>query len=141
MPKGKRNVNKIIIHRTASPKSTTVDQIRDWHVNGRGWSDIGYHFIVLEDGSVAAGRHINRTGAHCKGQNKASIGIAITGNTSEEPPSQIQLESLWGKIKMLMAEYNLSRANVYAHKDFSATECCGDMLYAILQQWKQGLLS
>jgi N-acetylmuramoyl-L-alanine amidase CwlA len=139
MPKGKRNINKIIIHHSASPQSTTVEQIRDWHVNGRGWSDIGYHFIVLGDGTVANGRHINRKGAHCYNHNGASIGICVTGNTSQEPPTQLQLESLWGKVKLLMEEYNLDRQNVYGHRDFGATECPGNILYALIQQWKQGL--
>ena len=66
MPKGKRNVNKIIIHHSASPQSTTREQIYDWHVNGNGWSDIGYHYIVLGNGEVVSGRHVNKTGAHCK---------------------------------------------------------------------------
>lgn len=141
MPKGKRNVNKIIIHHTASSKNTTVEQIRDWHVNGNGWSDIGYHFIVLGDGTVETGRHINKTGAHCRGHNKGSIGICVTGNTSQEPPNKLQLESLWAKLKLLMEEYNLDRHNVYGHRDFGATECPGNMLYALLQQWKQGLMA
>jgi len=141
MPKGKRNVNKIIIHHTASSKNTTVEQIRDWHVNGNGWSDIGYHYIILGDGTVETGRHINKTGAHCKGHNTGSIGICVTGNTSQEPPNKLQLESLWGKLKLLMEEYNLDRRNVYGHRDFGATECPGNMLYALLQQWKQGLMA
>ena len=141
MPRGKRNIDKIIVHHSASPKSTTVDQIRDWHVNGRGWSDIGYHFIVLGDGTVANARPINKKGAHCYNHNGTSIGICVTGNTSQEPPNKLQLESLWEKLKLLMEEYNLERSSVYGHRDFSATECPGDMLYAILQQWKQGLLS
>lgn len=141
MAKGRRNVNKIIIHHSASSQSTTVDQIRDWHVKGNGWSDIGYHFIILADGSVEAGRHINRTGAHCKGQNKGSIGVCVVGNTNSEPPTAPQIESLWGKLKMLMEDYNLDRRNIYGHKDFGATECPGNMLYALLQQFKQGLLA
>lgn len=139
MAKGKRNINKIIIHHSASPKTTTREQIYDWHVNGNGWSDIGYHFIVLGDGTIVNGRHINRTGAHCKGKNKGSIGICVTGNTSEEPPTTQQLETLWGKVKMLMEEYGLDRHNVYGHRDFGATNCPGDMLYGLLQQFKQGL--
>lgn len=139
MAKGKRNVNKIIIHHSASPKTTTRDQIYDWHVNGNGWSDIGYHFIVMGDGTIENGRHINKTGAHCKGQNKGSIGICVTGNTSQEPPTTLQLETLWGKVKMLMDEYGLERSDVYGHRDFGATNCPGDMLYALLKQFKQGL--
>ncbi len=141
MPKGKRTVNKIIVHHSASPKSTTREQIYDWHVNGNGWSDIGYHYIVLGTGEVVAGRHINKTGAHCKGENRGSIGICVTGNTSTEAPSTAQMESLWGKLKMLMDEYELQRSDIYGHRDFGATECPGNYLYAMLQQFKAGLLA
>ena len=139
MPKGKRDVFKIIVHHTASPRDTTVAQIRDWHVNGNGWNDIGYHYIILGDGTLERGRHINKTGAHCKGHNKGSIGICVTGNTSQEPPTTAQVESLFGTLKMLLEDYNLERSDVYGHRDFGATECPGDWLYTLLQQFKQGL--
>ena len=139
MPRGKRDVFKIIVHHTASPRDTTVSQIRDWHVNGNGWSDIGYHYIILGDGTLERGRSINKTGAHCKGHNKGSIGICVTGNTSQEPPTTAQVESLFGTLKMLLEDYNLQRSDVYGHRDFGATECPGDWLYTLLQQFKQGL--
>ena len=88
MPKGKRNVNKIIIHHSASPKDTTKEQIYDWHVNGNGWSDIGYHFVITEDGTIHEGRHINTSGAHCRGHNANSIGVCVTGNTNNEKPKK-----------------------------------------------------
>jgi N-acetylmuramoyl-L-alanine amidase len=45
----------------------------------RGWSDIGYHFLIYLDGSLHEGRPIERVGAHCKGHNEGSIGIAYVG--------------------------------------------------------------
>ena len=133
----------IVVHCAATKPSMDIgaDTIRDWHVNGNGWSDIGYHFIVLGDGTVETGRHINKTGAHCRGHNKGSIGVCVTGNTSQEPPNLLQLDSLWGKLRLLMEEYNLDRHNVYGHRDFGTTECPGNMLYALSQQWKQGLMA
>jgi N-acetylmuramoyl-L-alanine amidase len=96
---------------------------------------------VLGNGEVVAGRHINKTGSHCKGKNKGSIGICVTGNTNNEAPTTQQMESLWGKVKMLMDEYDLTRQDVYGHRDFSTSECPGNYLYAFLQQFKQGLMS
>jgi hypothetical protein len=82
MGRGRRKVDKIIVHHSASPQDTTVAQIRDWHVNGNGWSDIGYHYIILADGTLERGRNINRTGAHCKNKNKGSIGICLKDKMS-----------------------------------------------------------
>jgi len=75
-----RDIDKIIVHCTATPEGrhTTVEDVRRWHLD-RGWSDIGYHFLIYLDGSLHEGRPIEKTGAHCKGHNKGSIGIAYVG--------------------------------------------------------------
>ncbi len=63
-----RKINKIIVHCTATQegKEISVDTIRKWHVDGRGWSDIGYHYIISLDGLTEVGRPIERSGAHTK---------------------------------------------------------------------------
>jgi len=50
-----------------------------WHTEERGWSDIGYHFVIHRNGQIAAGRPITRSGAHTRGRNKSTIGIALVG--------------------------------------------------------------
>ena len=46
-----RELNKIIIHCSATPEGRDVkaDEIKQWHKD-RGWSDIGYHFVIELDG-------------------------------------------------------------------------------------------
>jgi len=81
-----RPINEIIIHCTATPAdwrsgsktSAKVSEIRRWH-KGRGWSDIGYHHLIDRDGTLAAGRPIERTGAHVRGRNTGTIGVALFG--------------------------------------------------------------
>ena len=57
--KSKRNIREIIVHCSATPdgKDFTVDDIRKWH-KARGFSDVGYHYIVYRDGSVHDGRSV-----------------------------------------------------------------------------------
>ncbi len=76
-----RDINEIILHCSATPEGRhhDVEDIRRWHVDGRGWSDIGYHYLILLDGTVEAGRPVARQGAHCKGHNKDTIGICYVG--------------------------------------------------------------
>ena len=76
-----RSIDKIIIHCSATPphKDFSAEDIRDWHVKGNKWSDIGYHYIVKLDGSMEYGRPIEVPGAHCKGHNQDSIGICYIG--------------------------------------------------------------
>ena len=61
-----------------------AETIRDWHVNGNGWSDIGYHYVIKRNGLVEAGRPVSISGAHAKGHNADSIGICLVGGMLED---------------------------------------------------------
>ena len=76
-----RKIDRIVVHCSATPASMDigVGTIRGWHVLERGWSDVGYHFVVTRDGEVQTGRPLERSGAHAKGFNKHSIGICYVG--------------------------------------------------------------
>lgn len=75
-----RKVDQIILHCTATPEGEdyTVEQIRQMHL-ARGFSDVGYHFIIGRDGKVHAGRPEAIAGAHCTGHNTRSIGVSLVG--------------------------------------------------------------
>lgn len=71
---------KIVIHCSASPHGRGDDAatIHQWH-KARGWSGIGYHYVILEDGTRQAGRPEYWDGAHVRGHNSNSIGICLIG--------------------------------------------------------------
>ena len=72
-----RKIDKLIIHCSATKqgKDIKMETIKSWHVKGRGWRDIGYHFIIELDGSIRNGRDVQLAGAHTLGENSNSIGI------------------------------------------------------------------
>ena len=80
-------IDQVIIHCTAtnpswySDKSAkdVVDEIRRWHVNERKWRDIGYHYCIHRNGDIAQGRPIAQSGAHTRGMNRNSVGVALVG--------------------------------------------------------------
>ena len=82
-----RKITEIIVHTTATraswmegnATSAKVAEIRRWHVKDNGWSDIGYHLLIDRDGTIASGRPIERDGAHTKGRNTGTIGVALIG--------------------------------------------------------------
>jgi N-acetylmuramoyl-L-alanine amidase len=87
-----RELNRIIIHATATlgdkRGDVDVDTVRRWHVDGNGWADVGYHFLIRQDGTIERGRELNVQGAHAKGHNRDSVGVAFCGGigvTSREP--------------------------------------------------------
>lgn len=127
-----RKIHKIIIHCTATPegREVSVDTIRKWHLD-RGWRDIGYHFVIGLDGELYEGRPIEQTGAHTKGHNFDSIGIAYVGGVEAEKkdgkwiPKDTRtleqkeaLDDLLCYLKILYAN-----AVVYGHNDFSNKAC------------------
>ena len=65
-----RKIDKIILHCTATPegRDVSVNAIKKWHTD-KGWSDIGYHYVVSLDGLVEEGRPVVRQGAHVRGHN------------------------------------------------------------------------
>lgn len=87
LKKSSRRIDKIIVHCSATPegKDFTVDDIRKWHKQ-KGWSDIGYHYVVYRDGSVHVGRDVNRQGAHCADNNGniGSIGVCYIGGCARD---------------------------------------------------------
>ena len=133
----RRNCQKIVIHHSASPtevrrsgKTVPVNaaMIREWHKT-KGWSDIGYHFVIMPDGHCEDGRPVNQPGAHCKAgqRNFIGIGICLIGNFSDNEVPKAQLVGLVNKVRQLMSTYKLRPADVELHRDVSgaATECPG----------------
>lgn len=122
-----RYINKIILHCSATPEGrhVNVDTIRQWHLK-RGWSDIGYHFIIYLDGTIMPGRPIERSGAHTKGLNANSIGICYVGGVdatgdAKDTRTQEQLDSLEKLISDLMQQY--PNATLHGHNEFSPKAC------------------
>ena len=123
-----RNVNEIIVHCSATreEQQVSVDTIRDWHL-AKGWNDIGYHFYIELDGTIKKGRDIDKTGAHCKGHNRNSIGLCYCGGvesdgkTPKDTRTETQKESLLHVLKTLKAMY--PDAIIYSHNEFANKAC------------------
>lgn len=78
-------ITRIVIHCTATKEGqhVTRDEIRGWHKK-RGWSDIGYHWVVYLDGMIVKGRPESQPGAHVAGFNTGSIGIVYVGGLDKD---------------------------------------------------------
>lgn len=124
-----RKINKLIVHCSATPEGRDVktETIKDWHVNGNHWKDIGYHYVIELDGSVHKGRDESVIGAHCSGQNADSIGICYVGGvdkdckTPKDTRTEVQKQSLIKLIKELKQKY--TGAVIYGHRDFAKKAC------------------
>ena len=123
-----REINKIIIHCSATPefRHVTVDDIRRWHVDGNGWSDIGYHYVIPLNGTLQEGRDLRRIGSHVKGHNKDSIGVCYVGGVDEDMKPK---DTRTAAQKIAMQKLLLSLTDTYegitihGHNEFSSKAC------------------
>jgi len=164
-PKYAPAVRFAVVHHTAgaaganaAEAASIVRGILAYHVQGNGWDDIGYNFLVDRFGNVYEGRWggVERAvvGAHALGFNKASVGVALIGTytSSGPPPAQLQaLEKLlaWrleidhvDPLSTVLAESSgnpryaagtsVSMRAVSGHRDTGPTSCPGNAAYARL---------
>lgn len=115
-----RKIDTIVIHCSDTPDGAyfDVDDIREWHTSPpRNWSDVGYHYIVLLDGTIQKGREDAVIGAHVKGFNSTSIGVCyIGGGDGEDTRTPKQKDTFIYLIGMLRRLYPYSK--VLGHRDF-----------------------
>ena len=124
----KRNIKEIIVHCSATPegKDFTVADIKRWHL-ARGFSDIGYHYVIYRDGSIHTGRDESIIGAHCTGHNTNSIGVCYiggcvsNGKTPKDTRTTQQKQSLVKLLKELKTKY--PQASIHSHRDFANKAC------------------
>lgn len=123
-----RKITEIILHCAATPegKDFTVADIDRWH-RARKFNGIGYHYVIYRDGTVHAGRPVERSGAHCTGHNAQSVGVcyiggcATDGKTPKDTRTPAQRAALTSLVKKLLKQY--PGATVHGHNEFANKAC------------------
>lgn len=123
-----RTITLIIIHCSAvRPNQTSsAQQIDSWH-RKRGWSGIGYHYVVRRDGTVERGRPEAKVGAHCLNHNRHSIGVCYEGGLDAQgrpadTRTEAQKRALLTLVRKLKGRY--PRAIVASHHTFDPLKAC-----------------
>ena len=122
----------VLIHHTAIEDSdhAETDNIRRYHIDQRGWQDIGYHYLVEKfenDYQVIVGRPLNLQGAHSSGYNKKAIGVALMGDFTHRIPSNEMLHVVIRRvIRPMLVTFGIPVENVLGHRDVRKTQCPGD---------------
>ena len=123
-----RRINEIILHcaDTKITQSFSIKDIRKWHVEERGWSDVGYHYYIRLNGKREIGRHIEKSGAHAKNHNSNSIGVCFEGGKLSNGdkwtcPLLPQMQSYTKLKDYLFAIYG--DLKVSGHYEYSSKTC------------------
>lgn len=118
-----RRVERVFLHCSASDDDSLVGEelvkiVRDWH-RARGFSDVGYHFLIDKQGEVLPGRDPEKTPAAQKGHNDGTVAICVHG--LEEFP-----QPMLGACRELCRSINeawLGRVTFHGHREVSAKSC------------------
>ena len=151
-----------IVHHTVNPNGYSeadvpglINGIQRYHMQTRGWDDIGYNFVIDRFGRIWHGREGDVfepiTAGHTTGLNAESVGVAVLGTFSEGTVPDAVVESLGLLIGWKLGlhgvdplGHTLVRStggtfaapgefvdvrNVSGHRDNQQTSCPGSSLY------------
>lgn len=117
-----RPIHYIIIHCSATESGSDIDihNIDSWH-KAKGWTGVGYHYVITESGKLQQGRTLDTEGAHCYNHNKDSIGICYVGGLYNGMPTDTRTSAQCARLEICVR--NLLRifpdAKVCGHRDLS----------------------
>ncbi|WP_455994924.1 peptidoglycan recognition protein family protein [Porphyromonas endodontalis] len=122
-----RQIKEIILHCTATQEGREVHvaDVDRWHKQ-QGWECIGYHYLITLDGKIEKGRPEWKSGAHCKGHNNISIGIAYVGGVDyqgkpKDTRTDAQKRALVQLLRELKGRY--PKATIHGHNEFATKAC------------------
>uniref|UniRef100_A0A182YQ46 Peptidoglycan-recognition protein n=2 Tax=Anopheles stephensi TaxID=30069 RepID=A0A182YQ46_ANOST len=133
-------VANVIVHHTTGERCTSVTtckemvrNIQTFHQTQNRWSDIGYNFLI-GTGNIYEGIGWHRTGAHLRGYNDKSIGVAFLGNFDQDRPTARSLDLLARLLQCGVETGELADDyRLYGARQLQATNSPGKLLYAKLQ--------
>lgn len=117
--------------------ASRIEGIRKAH-RGRGWGDIGYHFIIDRAGRVWEGRPMRFQGAHVKDKNFANIGVLALGNFDLQKPTQEQLAAVSRYCQQLMIDFRIPISKLRTHQEWAPTACPGRHLQSYMDSARKG---
>lgn len=148
------SVRLLVVHHTAitvdgdpRPGIERMRALYQYHAASRGWGDIGYHYVIDDEGRIYEGRAGGDSvvGGHVYCNNVGTIGVALMGNFDKEKPTQAQGKSLQWLLHILAQKYgiNASRDVVFhgkalpaivGHRQLVSTDCPGLAMWSALDQ-------
>jgi len=158
-----REINRIVVHcsftkprkgRAGSPL-IGAKEIRKWHtdpvdmqivngkkvnVGGRGWRDIGYHYVIKRDGTTEKGRPDNVQGAHVGGHNEDSLGICLVGGMEKKTglPINDYTSEEWAALELLvrgLVSKHGPDVEVCGHNNLTNSKTCPN--FDVKQWWNE----
>ena len=137
-------VRRIFWHCTADPEGSGKgpDDIWKTHVVANGWSHIGYHYLITEDGTIWMCRPVEYVGAGVAGENSDSVHISYVGGmdkayvNAKDTRTKAQKASMYALTDWLLSEYDLVDDDIFGHNEFAAKACPSFDVDKDIAEWR-----
>lgn len=121
------DITTLVIHHTAGGPFQDISNIAWSHVNTNGWPGIGYHYVIDGGGNIFLVNYHTTHSFHANEANGYSIGIALQGNFTVNPPPQRQQEAArWLVDHLFETIPTVDDSIPHRHAPGSGTVCPGD---------------
>lgn len=161
-------VTHLIVHHSAGNNNAAdwaavVRAIWVLHVQGNGWNDVGYNYLIDPNGVLYEGRAGGDgvLGAHFSGVNTGTMGVCLIGTYSVLAPRAGSIDTLRALLAWQAQKWRIDPGgrsvhtasglllnNISGHRDAGlsprasgATECPGNGVYALLPQIRRQVRS
>lgn len=128
-----QKVHTLVVHHTVSKSPVTMwgairemRNLQRMHMDGNGWSDIGYNIVIDRRGRIWEGRGLRRVGAHTAMSNTGTIGVAFMGNYDLLQLNSAQLKA-FNELQLIMKMHGFQKLEVRGHRQMpnQKTACPG----------------
>lgn len=120
-----RDIKYLVVHCTATPQSTTIQQIENYWKNVLNWKNKGYHFIIEPNGKINNITPIEDIANGVKGHNLNAIHISYIGgidrnNKPIDNRTYAQKQSLIYILRDLSRKF--TNITILGHRDFKGVK-------------------
>ncbi|HIQ04589.1 MAG TPA: hypothetical protein EYH31_02725 [Anaerolineae bacterium] len=133
-------IQRLIIHHTVTKSPPTA--IAKYQVDRYGWPGIGYHFVIMEDGTIYQTQHLNVVSRHTLSHNADSVGVALSGDFSGRVPGEPQMAATAALCAYLLDQLQIEPGpkTVVGRNELEAVASPGDQ-WLKGAHWKETLLA
>ena len=129
-------IDSVVLHCSDSDIKAhdNIETITSWHVDGNGWEDIGYNYVITNNGDKFYGRSLFFKGAHAKGYNTRSIGICLTGRDKFSIAQEL---SLFNLLIDICKEHEIKK--IYYHNEVTSGKTCPNFKWGWIERLNEAI--
>lgn len=136
------DVDQVFLHTIAVEyrKSSLQDSfehlrsIENFHVQSRGWTGIGYSWLIDTRGRIFEGRGLRVPGGHTQGHNSDAYGVAFFGHGDIQPATNAQVQAFADLLRYLVKDVKVVKEDyrIRGHREVSTKSCPGNLIWPLV---------